>query len=57
MPPDQRALIRASTLDAVPTGGYPASAGEVFAYGLRNEVGLSIDSKGRCGASRTAATT
>jgi glucose/arabinose dehydrogenase len=47
MPPDQRALIRRFDLDAVPTGGYPASAGEVFAYGLRNETALSIDSKGR----------
>ena len=47
MPPDQRALIRRFNLDAVPTGGYPASAGEVFAYGLRNETALSIDSKGR----------
>ena len=28
-------------------GGYAATAGELFAAGLRNEVGLSIDSKGR----------
>jgi glucose/arabinose dehydrogenase len=47
LPPDQRALIRRFNLDAVPAGGYPASAGEVFAYGLRNETALSIDSKGR----------
>ena len=46
-PPDSRALIRRFDLDAVPTGGYAASAGEVFAYGLRNETALSIDSKGR----------
>jgi glucose/arabinose dehydrogenase len=47
LPPDQRALIRRFDLGAVPMGGYPASAGEVFAYGLRNETALSIDSKGR----------
>ena len=34
-------------LAAVPAGGYAVGDGEVFAYGLRNEVGLSIDSKGR----------
>jgi glucose/arabinose dehydrogenase len=46
-PPASRALIMRYDLSSIPAGGYPATAGEVFAYGLRNEVGLSIDSKGR----------
>ena len=46
-PPATRALIRRYNLASVPAGGYAVADGEVFAYGLRNEVGLSIDSKGR----------
>ena len=40
-------MIRRFDLSAIPAGGYAASAGEVFASGLRNETGLSIDSQGR----------
>jgi glucose/arabinose dehydrogenase len=47
LPPATRAQIRRYDLGAIPAGGYAASAGELFAAGLRNEVGLSIDSKGR----------
>jgi len=46
-PPASRALIRRFDLGAIPSGGYMASAGELFASGLRNEVGLSMDSQGR----------
>jgi glucose/arabinose dehydrogenase len=46
-PPATRAQIRRYDLRSIPAGGYLASAGELFAAGLRNEVGLSIDSKGR----------
>lgn len=46
-PPASRALIRRFDLSAIPSGGHMASAGELFATGLRNEVGLSIDSRGR----------
>jgi glucose/arabinose dehydrogenase len=46
-PPATRALIRRYNLASIPTGGYAVGDGEVFAYGLRNEVGLTIDSKGR----------
>jgi len=46
-PPAERALIRRYNLASIPAGGYAVSGGEVFAYGLRNEVGLSIDSRGR----------
>jgi glucose/arabinose dehydrogenase len=46
-PPRTRALIRRYDLAAIPAGGYDAGAGELFAAGLRNEVGLSMDSKGR----------
>ena len=43
-----RAQVRRFTLPgAIPAGGIAYSAGEVFAYGLRNEVGLAFDSKGR----------
>jgi glucose/arabinose dehydrogenase len=42
-----RALIRRYDLNAIPAGGYAVAAGELFAYGLRNEVGLSFDSQGR----------
>jgi glucose/arabinose dehydrogenase len=46
-PPATRALIRRYDLTSIPTGGYAVGDGEVFAFGLRNEVGLSIDSRGR----------
>jgi len=46
-PPATRAQIRRFNLAAIPAGGYTASAGELFAAGLRNETGLSIDSSGR----------
>ena len=42
-----RALIRRYDVAAIPAGGYAASDGELFAYGLRNEVGLAFDSQGR----------
>ena len=46
-PSPTRAVIRRYALASMPAGGYPATAGELFAAGLRNEVGLYIDSKGR----------
>jgi len=46
MPP-VRATIRRYDLASIPAGGYAVTDGEPFAYGLRNEVGLFIDSKGR----------
>jgi glucose/arabinose dehydrogenase len=46
-PPAKRALIMRYRLDALPAGGYDASAGEVFAFGLRNEVGMALDAQGR----------
>lgn len=46
-PPARRALIRRYDLSALPAGGYMEGDGEVFADGLRNEVGLFIDSRGR----------
>jgi len=46
-PPANRALIRRYDLANVPSGGYQASDGELFASGLRNEVGLTMDSQGR----------
>ena len=46
-PPANRALIRRFNLASVPAGGYQASAGEVFAAGLRNETALTIDTQGR----------
>lgn len=46
-PPATRALIRRFDLASIPSGGYQASAGEMFAAGLRNEVGLTLDSQGR----------
>jgi glucose/arabinose dehydrogenase len=42
-----RAMIRRYSLASVPAGGIDSSTGEVFASGLRNEVGLHLDSKGR----------
>jgi glucose/arabinose dehydrogenase len=46
-PPPERALIRRYDLTNIPSGGYQASDGELFAAGLRNEVGFSMDSQGR----------
>jgi len=46
-PPAYRAMIWRYNLDAIPAGGYELTQGEAFAYGLRNEVGLNIDSKNR----------
>jgi glucose/arabinose dehydrogenase len=46
-PSPSRAVIRRYDLSAIPAGGYPAMGGELFAAGLRNEVGLTLDSKGR----------
>jgi glucose/arabinose dehydrogenase len=48
MPEQYRAVIRRYSLASIPAGGYAYDTdGELFASGLRNEVGLSIDSKGR----------
>jgi glucose/arabinose dehydrogenase len=47
MPPSARALVFRYDLSAIPAGGYSAEQGERVAYGLRNEVGLSLDSEGR----------
>jgi glucose/arabinose dehydrogenase len=46
-PPAYRALIRRYNLASIPAAGYVTEDGEAFAYGLRNEVGLFIDSKNR----------
>jgi glucose/arabinose dehydrogenase len=46
-PPAARAQIRRYDLTAMPSGGYAATDGELFASGLRNEVGLAMDSRGR----------
>ncbi|HEY7375564.1 MAG TPA: PQQ-dependent sugar dehydrogenase, partial [Polyangia bacterium] len=49
-PATSRALIRRYNLASIPAGGYlfgDDDGGEGFAYGLRNEVGLTIDSKNR----------
>ncbi|HEY7375858.1 MAG TPA: PQQ-dependent sugar dehydrogenase [Polyangia bacterium] len=46
-PSSSRAVIRRYDLASVPPDGYAATDGELFAAGLRNEVGLSIDSQGR----------
>lgn len=43
-----RAQVRRFTLPkALPDGGLAYDSGELFASGLRNEVGLALDSKGR----------
>jgi len=43
-----RSMVRRFTLPAtLPAGGLDYAEGEVFASGLRNEVGLTFDSKGR----------
>ncbi len=45
---DTRAMVRRFTIpSAVPSGGLDYASGEVFASGLRNEVGLTVDSKDR----------
>lgn len=46
-PPQSRALIRRYDLANIPSGGYQVGAGELFAAGLRNEVGLTMDGQGR----------
>lgn len=46
-PSPARAVIRRYDLSAIPSGGHAAMAGELFAGGLRNEVGLTIDGAGR----------
>jgi glucose/arabinose dehydrogenase len=46
-PPPTHAQIRRYDLTAIPAGGYAMTDGELFAAGLRNEVGLSFDSQGR----------
>jgi glucose/arabinose dehydrogenase len=46
-PSSSRAVILRFDLGAIPAGGYQAADGELFAAGLRNEVGLFIDSRGR----------
>jgi glucose/arabinose dehydrogenase len=46
-PSSSRAVIRRYDLASIPAGGYPASGGELFAAGLRNEVGLTFDGSGR----------
>jgi glucose/arabinose dehydrogenase len=46
-PSATRAVLRRYDLTALPAGGFASSDGELFAAGLRNEVGLSIDSHGR----------
>jgi glucose/arabinose dehydrogenase len=46
-PSPARAVIRRYDLSAIPAGGHAAMAGELFAAGLRNEVGLTLDAQGR----------
>ena len=46
-PPAARALIRRYALSSIPSGGYDVADGELFASGLRNEVGMTFDSQGR----------
>jgi len=41
-----RARVRRFTLDDIPAGGLAFADGEVFADGLRNEVGLAFDAAG-----------
>ena len=41
-----RSRIRRFTLDSIPAGGIDFNTGEVFADGLRNEVGLAFDKFG-----------
>jgi glucose/arabinose dehydrogenase len=44
---DNRALVKRFDLSSIPESGYEASAGEVHADGLRNEVALEFDQQGR----------
>ena len=46
-PDSSRARVMRYDLSAIPAGGYDWTAGEVFADGLRNEVGLAFDAQGR----------
>lgn len=46
-PDSSRARIRRFSVANLPAGGMPFSSGEVFADGLRNEVGLAFDSQNR----------
>ena len=46
-PLTSRALVRRFDVSTIPEGGHPASSGELFATGLRNEVGLTVDPLGR----------
>ncbi len=46
-PETTRAVIRRFDLARLPPGGFPWTAGETFATGLRNEVGLALDARGR----------
>ena len=55
-PSSDRAVIRRYDLTKLPAGGFGARDGELFAAGLRNEVGLSFDGQGRLWASRTGGT-
>ena len=46
-PSSDRAVIRRYDLTKLPAGGFDAGEGELFASGLRNEVGLAFDGQGR----------
>jgi glucose/arabinose dehydrogenase len=46
-PPSVRAVIRRYALSTIPAGGYDVGDGELFASGLRNEVGMTFDGQGR----------
>jgi glucose/arabinose dehydrogenase len=46
-PPELRSQIRRFDLAAIPAGGHAFAAGEVVAKGLRNEVGITFDARGR----------
>jgi glucose/arabinose dehydrogenase len=40
-----RSMVRRFTVSSIPAGGLDYATGEVWAYGLRNEVGIAIDSQ------------
>ncbi|KAG6543065.1 hypothetical protein Mapa_015561 [Marchantia paleacea] len=42
-----RARLRSFDLERIPAGGYDFADGNIFADGLRNEVGLAFDARGR----------
>jgi len=46
-PPELRSQIRRFDLTTIPAGGHAFATGEVFAKGLRNEVGITLDARGR----------